>query len=632
MTMKLIEMETVMLEKKKKWIGLSILFFAWSSFLNSAFSESLTAAEIQRFQDDLGISLSASQQVELAEIVKPSGPWPAWRSNAVARIEQSRKTDLQIKVVDKDGFPVPEASVHIHQYNNAFRFGGVLNLYNWADNNHNYREIVPKLFNALGTQNALKPKIDSKHYLLSPFFEWAQTNNLPVRGHLLIWPGSGSLPDYNPYKVQQALDELRNAQSQTNPPPSDAEIATLKTNLIDIVNFQIGDWASKWPVYEWDVINEPLEKRDIQNALDDYGQMADWFKIAETNKVLPDCKLVINEYQIISAKWWKPPSNGWSFEARTQSYRTEIDRVLAGGGIVDRIGFQSRFKYGHVDPALVSDHLAHYENLYPDIELVGTEFEIMNATSVSNEFIRAQMTEELLTTYYSHPNVTGLNVWTFKSSVDNAMCDSSGNLKLNGLVWYYLHHIRFATDENRQTDLDGSAGVRGFKGNYQIEVEFDGKTYLSDLSLTNAQTATIALSDLSIPEHRYKKWLDQHPTVGSLSNRLDDADGDGVPNLAEYAFGSLPENAASIPGALQLARSGGEMRCIFSKRIDATSRGLHYRLETTTNLFDSTSWATNGILEMGQSTPGNNIFESITNALPNESANQLFIRMKLEYR
>jgi GH35 family endo-1,4-beta-xylanase len=625
-----------MLMGNKSFLGLSSMFFVlvlmvWGGSSVAVFSEPLTAAEIQRFRDDLGVDLSATQQTNLAKIVKPDGVWPAWRSDAVARIEQYRKADLQVRVVDKNGLPVPGASVRIYQCTNAFRFGGLLNLYNWSDNKDGYREVVPKLFNAVGAQNALKPKITNKHSLLPAFFEWAQTNNLPVRGHLLIWPGSGSLPYRDPYKVQQALDALLDAQSQTNPPPSEAEIATLKTNLIDIVNFQISDWASKWPVYEWDVVNEPLEKHDIENALEDDEQMVHWFKLAETNTVLPECKLLINEYQIISAKSWKPPSNSWSFEARTQRYRTKIDRVIAGGGRIDRIGFQSRFKYGHVDPALVSDHLAYYETTYPNIELVGTEFEILDG-GASNEFLRAQMTEELLTTYYSHPKVTGLNVWTFKSGVSNAMCDSSGNLKLNALVWYYLHRIRFSTDESRQTEVDGAVKVRGFKGDYQIEVEFDGQVYSSNLSLTHAQTNTIALSDLSISEHCYKGWIGRYPAMGSLSNRLDDADGDGVPNLAEYAMGSLPDDATSVPDSLRIALSAGEMRCIFPRRVDAVSRGLYYRLETTTNLFDDTSWATNGVVELGRRTLEDDRFEVVTNAFPGELLNHIFIRLRAEYR
>ena len=612
--------------------AISVALFC-ASFFSAlmAFSAALTPEEVQKFQDDLGIVLTTSQQTEIAEIVKPTGEWPAWRSNAVERIEQNRKADLQLQVVDKAGLPVPDALIHIQQKNSSFRFGGILNLYNWFDNKDGYRDIIQKLFNSLGTQNALKPKITNKHGLLPPFFEWAETNNIPVRGHLLIWPGSGSLPYRSPYEVQQALDELRDTQSQTNPPPSDAEIATLKSNLIDVVDFQITDWASKWPVYEWDVINEPLEKRDIQNALDDYGQMARWFKMADTNKVKANCKLAINEYQIISAKWWKPPSNGWSFESRTARYQTEIDRVIADGGRVDLIGFQSRFKYGHMDPALVSDRLAFYENAYPNIKLVGTEFEILNSGAISNEFNRAQMTEEILTTYFSHPQVTGLNVWTFRSSVDNAMCDISGNLKLNALVWYYLHRIRFATDKTQETNLDGTTAIRAFKGDYQIKIEFNGKTYLSNLTLTNAQSATLVLDDLSISGHRYAKWLEQHPSMGALSNRLDDADGDGVLNLAEYATGSSPDDPASLPSSIKFSVSNRQVRCVFPRRTDAASRGLRYWLETSTNLFDSSSWNSNGIVETGCGAVSNH-FESVTNSIPMGEAGQVFIRLRTKYR
>ena len=600
--------------------------------LPSAGARPLSPEEIQRFQDDLGIVLSADQKAEIAQIVKPDAPWPAWRSNAVARIEQARMANLHLEVVDRNGMPVSDAVVRARLRRNAFVFGGVLDLYNWNGQGEGYRSLVKTLFNGLGAQNGLKPKITNKHGLLPGFFEWAQTNGLPVRGHLLIWPGSGSLPYRDPYRVQQALDALRNAQNETNNPPPATEIEQLKSNLVDVVDFQIRDWASKWSVYEWDVINEPLEKRDVQNALEDYGQMARWFKNAETNAVLPGCKLAINEYQIISAKWWKPPSNGWSFESRTARYRTEIDRVVAGGGRLDVIGFQSRFKYGHIDPALVSDRLAFYETAYPDKSLAGTEFEIKDYGAISNEFSRAQMTEELLTVYYSHPRVAGLNVWTFMRDVPNAMCRPDGTLKLNGLVWYYLHRIRYATDETRRTDPDGAALVRGFKGDYDLVVDFAGQTYSAACVLTNDCVATVVLSDLSIPAYRYDEWLSDHPGIGAQSNRLADADGDGACNLAEYAVGSAPDDATSRPGSPRLEPTpSGRMQCVFSRRTDARSRGLRYWLEISTNLFDAGAWTTNGIAESGSGTPESG-FEPTTNLISDGSAQHVFFRLRAEYR
>ena len=56
-----------------------------------------------------------------------------------------------------------------------------------------------------------------------------------------------------------------------------------------------------WPVYEWDVVNEANGNNRIQGLIGD-DQMAEWFKLAASNSVLPNCGLALNEYNLISAR------------------------------------------------------------------------------------------------------------------------------------------------------------------------------------------------------------------------------------------------------------------------------------------------------------------------------------------
>jgi hypothetical protein len=237
------------------------------------------------------------------------------------------------------------------------------------------------------------------------------------------------------------------------------------------------------------VINEPMEKHDIESALDDYGQMARWFDIASSNKVLPECSLMVNDYMIISAHSHN------DFLYRSSAYRAKVTRIEEDGGYVDGIGFQSRFKFGHLNPTSVNYRLSYYEDAYPDKKLVGTEFEIKDGGNVTNNLERAQMTEEIMTSYYSHPQVTGLFVWTFKSGLPYAMSDSSGNLHLNAMVWYYLHRIRYTTDESLVTGSDGKISLSAFNGYYIIDIEANGNSYTSDLYLLDDDTATIQIAD-----------------------------------------------------------------------------------------------------------------------------------------
>ncbi|MBI9020640.1 MAG: hypothetical protein JEZ10_05235, partial [Verrucomicrobia bacterium] len=157
----------------------------------------LTTQEVARIESGLGITLTPGQKTELAQIVKPNAPLPQWRSEAETRIEQHRKADLNVQVVDVNGNPVEGAQIRVTLRRNAFRFSGVMNLKDFTDEDENlqittnrYRELFLALFNSGGLNNGLKPKQRvGNEPLLPAFFSWAQTNQVPVRGHLLVWPG-----------------------------------------------------------------------------------------------------------------------------------------------------------------------------------------------------------------------------------------------------------------------------------------------------------------------------------------------------------------------------------------------------------------------------------------------------------
>ena len=124
-----------------------------------------------------------------------------------------------------------------------------------------------------------------------------------------------------------------------------------------------------------------------------------------------------DRFQIVSAQF-EPNDN--AYEARRDTYFERIDQVIADNGPITGIGFQSRFKYGHIPPETVYARLQEYGTRYPNLKLAGTEFEIKdqyddstgNAILVYDEALRAQMTEEILTTYYSPVSYTHLTLPT----------------------------------------------------------------------------------------------------------------------------------------------------------------------------------------------------------------------------
>ncbi|MCK5920909.1 MAG: hypothetical protein KAG66_08200, partial [Methylococcales bacterium] len=83
-----------------KRVGLGIFCSIALLVAGSAMGAALTAGEIQQYADDLGVVLTVHQQQEIAAIAKPDAPLPPWRVDAEVRIEQHRKADLKVQVVD----------------------------------------------------------------------------------------------------------------------------------------------------------------------------------------------------------------------------------------------------------------------------------------------------------------------------------------------------------------------------------------------------------------------------------------------------------------------------------------------------------------------------------------------------
>ncbi len=608
--------------------------------MRPAQAASLTAEEISQIETDLGMTLSTSEQQQIATIVKPDGPLPQWRIDADARIEQHRKANLNITVLDAAGNPVSNATVNVSLHRNSFRFGGVLNLKDFSDEKGNlqittnrYRELFLKLFNSGGLNNGLKAKLrTSNEPLLPAFFDWAQTNNLPVRGHLLIWPGNlgnNHIPVGEPYDILPKVEAVETALTNSS---SQAVIDALNADLKNEVDFLIADWASKWPVYEWDVINEPLGNHRIQDLIG-YDQMAEWFRIAESNTVQPDCKLLLNEYQIISGR--SETLDPGAYTSRRDRYMAELDRVVTHNGPLHRIGFQSRLQFEHLDPQTYYDRLEEFGSAY-GLEMAGTEFDVVDRDPAETGFFpyvyteeeRAQITEEALTAYYSHPLVTGLNAWTYMKDVTSSLCNYDGTVKLNGLVWYYLHRIRYNTDTQLTANASGNVVLSAFKGDYDITVSVNGTNFPATLNLAEDMSLVIYTAS---PHELYSDWTTNYPALGGATNLTDNPDGDPLNNLCEYALGCDPTIHASDPRLFfqPLEKDGTHyFEYVYSRRNDAAARGLNYQLQQTTNLMTGT-WETNGFEWVGSGTL-NDEFDSVTNRISMGIKPQQFIRLRVE--
>jgi len=199
----------------------------------TAGSEQLTPEEITQINTAFGITLTTQQETTLASLVKPQAPLPRWRTDAESRIENHRKSNFIIEIVDSSGNQIPNAEVDFSLTKKAFRFGGVMDLKEFSEGEANddisittakYKSLFLELFDYAGLNNGLKPKLrNGNEPLLPAYFNWLSSVDLTSRGHLLMWPGNTHLTSTveaivadieNGNDTPQRKDDLRNQINQ----------------------------------------------------------------------------------------------------------------------------------------------------------------------------------------------------------------------------------------------------------------------------------------------------------------------------------------------------------------------------------------------------------------------------------
>ena len=167
-----------------------------------------------------------------------------WLIDANQRIDQYRKANMSIQVVDNLGRAVPGASVHVEMTRHSFGFGTAVpaSLINQNSTNANtFRQKLLENFNQVVFENDLK--WPAWIGLWGSGFNWTNTqqalnwldaNQLPARGHYLSWA------------TWSGNDAWGTSQNTS----------TLPTRLFDHITDEITVVGNR--VFEWDVINHPV--------------------------------------------------------------------------------------------------------------------------------------------------------------------------------------------------------------------------------------------------------------------------------------------------------------------------------------------------------------------------------------
>jgi len=381
-------------------------------------------------------------------------PDAAWRVGAAQRIEEHRKSNINLKISDEEGNLLENTAVTIKMKDHAFGFGNFSSniLLDESSDGNQYRSHVLEMFNAATTPFYMGGNDDNWGWYGSStakddypaMAEWMQEHGVPTKGHVLVWPGWNWMPSFfedlagDPEGLRAAIDE----------------------HLETIV--PIGKDKG---LYEWDVVNEPFINHDVMDILGE-EVLVDWYNKVRELDAFPH--LILNEYNIIM---------GGGRPDFQENFERIITYLQAEGAPLEGIGMQCHFDENLPGITRVLEILDRFEIFGLPIQI--TEFDV----AIRDEDVQADYLRDFYTAVYSHPATDKIVMWGFYEKVMwkplGALVRSDWTHKANYDLYMDLLYKQWWTpDASGVTGDNGSFDIRGFDGYYEITVEMDDSTYL----------------------------------------------------------------------------------------------------------------------------------------------------------
>ncbi len=377
-----------------------------------------------------------------------------WRKEAWERIEEIRKGDMNVTVVDKNGKPVKEANVDVNMYEHEFSIGSATTtavIEEDYSSHDKYTEAFAVNFNSAVQDNFTKwgayERYPEKTHAIFDALRAVGVDTF--RGHVLEWD-----MEYNPAYWDVFPDDLPSLFDDR-----DAYQKRVREHIAAIC----GDLAEY--TKEWDVLNEAVEQKYLQKK---YGRglIKEWFDMAR-EALGEDGVLYYNDFD------------------RTHELFELLDEMTEMGVDFDGIGFQSHIGDSDgtgIGVRSVEQAYDFYDQFY---ERYGKRQKITEYTlNIIDEALQANYTRDFIIAAFSHESIDGFLLWEFWNGI-NGEADSvqyifynsdwSPRLALN--VWQDLFYNKWWTRESLKTDENGKVSLRVFYGDYDVTVTTaDGKT------------------------------------------------------------------------------------------------------------------------------------------------------------
>lgn len=377
-----------------------------------------------------------------------------WREVAEQKIDELRKGDLKITVVDAAGKPVSGAKVKVEMTRHAFPFGtavAVSKMLLDSDDGERYRRELKNNFNSGVFESAMKWNNygTGTPEQIAESLDWLRENDITMRGHVLMWPSWRWVdPEILPMKSDKA--KFRQA------------IEDRVTGMVE---------TYKDDIHDWDVVNEAYSNNDILKM---YGDeiMVDWFKLAHLAH--PQAALYVNDNDMLTA--------GGRDTKHMQHYEDMIQMLLDKGAPVSGIGMQGHFSTTLTSPEMVWKTLDRFAHFGLPIQV--TEFDVKN----EDPQIQADYQRDFLTAVFAHESIAGFTMWGFWEGQhwrpEAALFDEDWNLRPHGKAYRDLVYDQWWTQDTGSTDADGTFARRGFLGDYRVVVtDANGKQHETQAQL-----------------------------------------------------------------------------------------------------------------------------------------------------
>jgi len=390
----------------------------------------------------------------------------AWRVQAAAQIDQHRKADLTVRVTDLNGNPIQGQSVAVRMQQHAYGFGSAVvscfvddlrcanpiyesKMRNIDGEGHRFSEVVFE--NDLKWRGWEQQWYETNEGVVQALAFYRDTLGMNVRGHTLLWPCARNMPDdvvSNLTDTAYVLGRIRDHFSELLTTPGIAG-----------------------RIQDWDLLNEIAVCNSVADAFE--GQEGyvtgrefypSLFRLAKS--LDPAAEFWYNDYQVIQQGGFSP--------ARQQTFYDRANEILDAGAPLSGVGLQSHVAYP-IPPVKIN---ALFDEVYDRIgvPMKVTEFDM---DAFANEQIEADFMRDFLTVTFAHPHTEAFLSWGFWDGAhfrNNApFFRQDWTVKPSGQAFFDLVYNEWWTDATLSTDANGIVTLRGFKGDYKIEVLGESK-------------------------------------------------------------------------------------------------------------------------------------------------------------